>query len=77
LPEELQRELKQHKAEVLALLPRPYINGRGELIIPFNADSRYHYWKPGGQSIAETLMELNAPPEVWRRYVASYAKTLQ
>ncbi|SRR5712692_6117453 len=68
LPEELREELRQRKAEVLALLnPRPYINQRGELIIPFDSDPRYHWWA-GGQSIAATLAELNAPPDVWARY---------
>ena len=77
LPQELREQLRQCKGEVLALLnPRPYINDRGELIIPFASDPRYHWWA-GGQSIAETLAELNAPPEVWRRYVAGYTETVQ
>lgn len=50
-----------------ALLTRPSINRRGELIIPFDSDRRYHYWA-GGQSVAATLQELNAPREVWARY---------
>lgn len=76
LPEELQKQLRQRKAELLALLTRPYINRRGELIIHLACDPRYRWWA-GGQSIAETLAELNAPPEVWRRYVAGYTKTVQ
>lgn len=75
LPEDLRDALKQRKAEVLALLSRPYINDRGELIIPFSSDPRFHWWA-GGQSIAETLQELNAPPDVWRRYVAGYTETV-
>jgi TubC N-terminal docking domain len=69
LTDELRSELKQRKPEILALLsqPLPYINSRSELIIPFNADPRYRYWA-GGQSIAATLRELRAPPEVWARY---------
>lgn len=69
LPAELRENLKQYKAEVLALLvqqssrPRPFINDRGELIIPFESDPRYHWWKLGGQSLAATLAELNASPE--------------
>ncbi|SRR5712692_7407516 len=46
------------------VLTRPYLNDRGELIIPFDCDPRYHWWADG-QSVAQTLAELNAPPEVW------------
>jgi len=73
LTEPLREELRRRKGEVLRLLtpqsasPRPYLNQRGELIIPFDSNPRYHYWA-GGQSIAATMRELNAPPEVWRRY---------
>lgn len=80
LTEPLREQIRQRKAEVLALLTRPYLVERGgelELIIPFKADSRYHWWKPGGQSLAQTLAELNAPAEVWRRYVAGYTETVQ
>jgi hypothetical protein len=59
------------------LLTRPHLNGRDELLIPFNSDPKYHWWKPGGQSIAQTLTELNAPAEVWRRYIGSYTETRQ
>lgn len=72
LPDTLREELKQRKSEVITLLTlnRPYINARGELIIPFNADRRYHWWV-GGQSILKTLRELGAPPDVIARYVDS------
>jgi hypothetical protein len=49
---------------------RPHISPHGELIIPFASDPKYHWWD-GGQSIAATLRELNAPPEAWARYVDS------
>src|SRR5262249_44457931 len=68
IPGPLLEELKNCRAEVLSLLTRPHINEREELIIPFESDPKYHWWKPGGQSIAEILLELNAPPRVWRRY---------
>ena len=68
--------LQEHKPEVLVLPSRPYINDRGELIIPSNSNPRYHWWADG-QSIAHTLAELNAPPDVWQRYVAGYTDTLQ
>ncbi len=38
---------------------RPYITDFGVLVIPWNSDPRYHYWKPGGQSLCDTLRELN------------------
>ena len=71
LTEELRQHIRQCKGEVLALLPRPpHLNARGEMIISFTADSRYHWWA-GGQSTRETLRELNAPPDVLARYLES------
>lgn len=32
-----------------------------ELRIPFDAHPKYQWWKPDGQSILETLIELDAP----------------
>jgi hypothetical protein len=77
ITDELRQHIRQCKAEVVALLTRPHLNGRDELLIPFNSDPKYHWWKPGGQSIAQTLTELNAPAEVWRRYIGSYTETRQ
>ncbi len=37
----------------------PYVTNFGVLVIPWNSDPRYHYWKKGGQSLCETLRELN------------------
>lgn len=75
LPHDLCEALRRHKAEILIVLarqssarPAPYINDQDELIIPFESDPRYHWWKPGGQSLAATLAELNASPEIWGRY---------
>jgi hypothetical protein len=70
LTPELRAELRQRKAEVLALHTRPHINPQGELILPFTSDPKYHWWA-GGQSILETLRELGAPPDVVARYVDS------
>jgi hypothetical protein len=69
--------LSEEKAAPVTVLTHPHISPRGELVIPFSADPKYHYWKPGGQSIAKTLAELDAPPEVWRRYVGIYTETRQ
>ena len=75
LLDELREALRMNKQAILATLTRPYINTQGELIIPCTADRRYHWWA-GGQSLAQTLAELNAPPDVWRRYVAGYTQTM-
>jgi predicted amidohydrolase YtcJ len=45
----------------------PYIDSSGAIVIPSNADPKYHYWN-GGQSLADTLRELNAPENVWRNH---------
>jgi hypothetical protein len=45
----------------------PYIDDSGAMVIPFSADPRYHYWN-GGQSMADTLLELNAPENVWKNH---------
>lgn len=49
--------------------PRPSIDERGVLIIPHESDEKYHWWADG-QSIAMTLEELHAPPEVLARYLS-------
>ena len=41
----------------------------GNLIIPFNSDPKYHYWKRCGQSIFATLREIGASEEVFQRYM--------
>lgn len=78
LTDALREQLQQRKVEIpslLTTLTTPYIKNRGEFIIPFESDPRYQYWKPGGQSLAETLTELNASPDLWRRYVEGYTET--
>src|SRR5262245_39080226 len=78
LTEELRQHLRERKGELLALLrAQPYLNERQELIIPFVADPKYHWWKAGGMSLAAILTELNASPDVWKRYVIGYVETRQ
>ena len=36
----------------------PYITPGGDLVIPFDSPERFHYWKPGGQSLKKTLSEI-------------------
>ena len=46
----------------------PYIDHNGIIIIPFNSDPKYHYWN-GGQPLSATLLELNAPEDVWKKHI--------
>lgn len=64
LTPELRQAIREHKPELLAL-PRPHIGPDGTLIDPCDALPQY-FWQP----LAETLKELNAPPEVWARYTS-------
>lgn len=41
----------------------------GDLIISFNSHPKYHWWKADGQGLMETLVELDAPWEVARKYL--------
>ena len=82
--------IKQHRTEIISLLtaqsipateyPKPYIKNGSELIIPTEVNLKYRWWD-GGQSIFDTLLELDAPdtlieqhvselgsPEHWRRW---------
>jgi hypothetical protein len=36
---------------------KPYVTSFGVLVIPFNSDKKYHYWK-GGQGVCDTLREI-------------------
>ncbi len=47
---------------------KPYLTETGELIIQSDAPVEYKWWD-GGQSVKETLEELNAPEEVVNRYI--------
>lgn len=47
----------------------PYIDAKGRLRIPFNADPKFMWWKGCGQSLLETLRELKAPEDVVRKYI--------
>ena len=45
----------------------PYLHHTGDLIIPFNADQKYHFWN-GGQNLTDTLIELNVQEDVWNKH---------
>lgn len=46
----------------------PYIDNEGDIIIPFHSDAKYQYWNKG-QSLADTLQELNVNEAVWKKHV--------
>ena len=46
----------------------PYLDHSGNVIVPFNADPKYHFWN-GGQSLAATLLEINATEKIWNKHV--------
>jgi hypothetical protein len=60
----------QNQKRIINIMPKvdsPYIDNSGTIIIPFTADGKYHYWN-GGQSMADTLMELNASEDIWKNH---------
>lgn len=57
--------LRERKNEVIAYLkeamPKPFLEMDGGLVIPFESEPHYHWWK-GGQGVKETIEEVR----VWR-----------
>lgn len=47
----------------------PYIDDKDELIIPFDSDPKYHWWRPCGQSMAVTMREIKAPDVAWQKFL--------
>jgi len=41
-------------------VPKPYLKPDGTLVIPMSSETKYHYWKQGGQSVNKTVEELKA-----------------
>jgi hypothetical protein len=50
-------QIRQGLTEVHTPAPKPFLDAEDDLVIPFDSDSRYHWWN-GGQPISETLREL-------------------
>lgn len=46
----------------------PFIKN-GSVYIPFDSPRKYWWWHPDGQSLDDTLNELNADEEVVRKYI--------
>lgn len=57
--------LRDHKSEIVSFLkvamPKPCMEADGGLVIPFESEPHYHWWK-GGQGVKETIEEVR----VWR-----------
>ncbi len=55
--------LRERKGEALAylkgIMPKPFLEPSGGLVIPFGSAPRYHWWK-GGQSVKDTIEEVRA-----------------
>jgi len=52
--------------------PRPFLNEKGDLIIPTDVSKRYRYWDEkvkDRMSIADILVDLSAPLDVLGRYL--------
>ena len=47
----------------------------GELNIPCTVHPKYMWWTPAGQGIRQTLIELDAPFEVAKKYIQSKGMT--
>jgi hypothetical protein len=65
LTQELRADLRAYKPLIWRRL-YPHLNEQGELVIPFGAPARFHWWQ-GGQSALDTSIEIGAPDEVLRR----------
>ncbi len=48
---EIRQAIIERKPEILEALkeiqPKPYLTKSGDLVIQFDSDPRYHWWKPG------------------------------
>jgi hypothetical protein len=51
---EIQAEILKRTGKVV---PLPYLDDSGDVVIPFDSDPRFHWWA-GGQTLKETLSEL-------------------
>lgn len=60
-----QDPLQQNPVDRDKLLRLPYLTPGGTLVIPFDSNPKYHWWK-GGQSIVQTRAEVLARMAVER-----------
>ena len=64
---QLTPHLRLHKPALLRLLPGPYIDTHGDLVVPFGSDPAACWWL-GGKTIDEVLDDLDAPEDTRCRY---------
>ncbi len=55
-PPDMRELIRETKSALLHELTAPRLDPSGNLIIPFGAPMKYHWWK-GGQSSEETIRE--------------------
>lgn len=60
--------IRETKAAILKALMMPSLRD-GRLHIGFDCDPLFQWWKPEGQSLAQTLADLDAPADMVRRYL--------
>lgn len=53
-------EMDAAKSPAEKILKLPFLTPGGDLSIPFDSDPKYHWWKPGGQSVEQTRAEVQA-----------------
>jgi len=45
----------------------PYIDESGNVVIPFNSDPQYHFWK-SGQHFLDILQKMKVTEDVWKKH---------
>ncbi len=59
-PPEMRELIRENKSTLLYELTTPRLDRSGNLIIPFGAPSKYHWWEEGGQPAKKTLEQLQS-----------------
>ena len=56
---EIDGKLSPEEAEKLAIkrVLRPFLQPNGQLVIPFDSDPKYHWWKDGKMNLSEIKKE--------------------
>src|SRR5262245_37639324 len=68
LPVEDKNDRREGSVQTVSDSAKPFIDGSGNLVIPFSASKKFRWWQ-GGQRVLETLIELGASDETMKRYV--------
>ncbi len=62
IEEELIEQIKCFKPQLIQIIkklaPKPYLNEQKSLVIPFDCNQKYHWWKPGSMKIQDIREEL-------------------